>query len=510
MQRYFIYIRFILQFLVFVLFCLAFAGFASIIPIAQGAFIPAFISGTTLGMIIFWGIVIITCITGRAFYCSIFCPLGFLQDVVGLFCKKKPFIPHKSVKYIKYFIAGFAIAGAFIGNAMYPGWFEPYTIVAKNLSGALRNFLELILYKVGIRELPEYVGVSLIPAILAGAILLIILLLCFYKVRFFCNVLCPAGTILGVLARKSRIGPIINDSCVKCGKCMVTCPAGCIDINKGKIDYELCIGCSKCIATCKLDAISWSKYEEPFSLALPKTLPQQDNNRRDFLATFAAGAVSGVVLATGLKKHKLKTIPAMPPGAGYFERFTSQCTACGLCIANCTGKTLVPSLFEYGPGGMGQPMLSVKNGYCNYNCTKCMDVCPAGALIKLPLEQKRRLQIGRVTYYQSRCVVVTDKTSCGACAEHCPVEALEMVPYGKDGLTIPKANPDICLGCGACEYICPVKPLPAVEVKGVSPQVPINLESIKKKTKSNAIPALQETNSTSSKGKEEPIEEFPF
>jgi hypothetical protein len=44
----------------------------------------------------------------------------------------------------------------------------------------------------------------------------------------------------------------------------------------------------------------------------------------------------------------------------------------------------------------------------------------------------------------------------------------------------------------------------------VSPQVPINLESIKKKTNSNAIPALQETNSTSSKGKEEPIEEFPF
>ena len=56
MLRYFIYIRFILQFLVFVLFSLAFAGFASIIPIAQGAFIPAFISGTTLGMIIFWGI----------------------------------------------------------------------------------------------------------------------------------------------------------------------------------------------------------------------------------------------------------------------------------------------------------------------------------------------------------------------------------------------------------------------------------------------------------------------
>lgn len=508
MQRYFRYIRFFLQLVVFSLFFLTCIGFAGSLPIAKGAFIPAFISGTTIGMIIFWVIVIITCITGRAFYCSIFCPLGFLQDIVGLFRKKKPFIPHKSFRYIRYFIAGFVIAGAFLGTAMYPGWFEPYTIVVKNLSSTVHNFVELLLYKVGVRELPEYVNVSLLPVVLAGVLLLTILLLCLIKPRFFCNVICPAGTILGVLARKGRIVPVINDACVKCTKCMADCSAGCIDINKGVIDYELCFGCSNCIANCKFDAVSWSKYEEPFSLSLPKNVPTEDKSRRDFLAAFAVGAVSGAVLATGLKKHKLKDVPVMPPGASTFERFTSQCTACGLCIANCPGETLTSALFEYGPGGMGQPMLSVKNGFCNYNCTKCMDVCPTGALIKLPIEQKRRLQIGKVTYYQSRCVVVTDQTSCGACAEHCPVEALEMVPYGKDGLTIPVANPDICLGCGACEYICPVKPLPAVKVQGVSPQVAVKLDSEEKK--SNTIPALQENNSNSSKGKEEPIEEFPF
>ena len=92
MQRYFRYIRFFLQLVVFSLFFLTCIGFAGSLPIAKGAFIPAFISGTTIGMIIFWVIVIITCITGRAFYCSIFCPLGFLQDIVGLFRKKKPFI----------------------------------------------------------------------------------------------------------------------------------------------------------------------------------------------------------------------------------------------------------------------------------------------------------------------------------------------------------------------------------------------------------------------------------
>ena len=32
--------------------------------------------------------------------------------------------------------------------------------------------------------------------------------------------------------------------------------------------------------------------------------------------------------------------PVMPPGAGSFDRFTSRCVGCGLCIAACKGKYL--------------------------------------------------------------------------------------------------------------------------------------------------------------------------
>ncbi|MEG1649888.1 MAG: 4Fe-4S binding protein, partial [Rikenellaceae bacterium] len=46
---------------------------------------------------------------------------------------------------------------------------------------------------------------------------------------------------------------------------------------------------------------------------------------------------------------------------------------------------------------------------------------------------------------------------CGACAEHCPTQAVRMIEY-ENGLTIPKINPEICIGCGACESICPVRP----------------------------------------------------
>ena len=68
-------------------------------------------------------------------------------------------------------------------------------------------------------------------------------------------------------------------------------------------------------------------------------------------------------------------------------------------------------------------------------------------------------------YLSKKIVLHTDNTNCGACAEHCPTQAVTMVPY-RDGLTIPKINPDICVGCGGCEYVCPVRPFRAIHIEG--------------------------------------------
>jgi ferredoxin len=73
--------------------------------------------------------------------------------------------------------------------------------------------------------------------------------------------------------------------------------------------------------------------------------------------------------------------------------------------------------------------------------------------------------MGKVHFIIKNCVVYTDETSCGSCAEHCPTQAVHMVPY-KDGLTIPETNPSICIGCGACEHVCPAKPNKAIYVDG--------------------------------------------
>ena len=62
-------------------------------------------------------------------------------------------------------------------------------------------------------------------------------------------------------------------------------------------------------------------------------------------------------------------------------------------------------------------------------------------------------------------MVFAKEEDCGACSEHCPTQAVHMVPF-KKGLTIPEVTEDLCIGCGACESICPVRPYQAIYVEG--------------------------------------------
>jgi ferredoxin len=112
-----------------------------------------------------------------------------------------------------------------------------------------------------------------------------------------------------------------------------------------------------------------------------------------------------------------------------------------------------------------QPRMDFHRGFCNFDCTRCTDVCPTGAIMPLMIEAKKLTQIGKAVFIKDNCIVQTEKTACGACSEHCPTKACHMVPFeGK--LLIPEVKDDICVGCGACEYACPTKPYKAIFVDG--------------------------------------------
>lgn len=116
-----------------------------------------------------------------------------------------------------------------------------------------------------------------------------------------------------------------------------------------------------------------------------------------------------------------------------------------------------------------QPFMDFSQGFCLHTCHACTKACPTGAIKFLTSKEKLRVKIGTAKFKKSLCVVKTDGTDCAACAEHCPVQAIEMIPFGKleNSLYIPHVHEDVCIGCGACEYICPVTPHKAIVVQGI-------------------------------------------
>jgi formate hydrogenlyase subunit 6/NADH:ubiquinone oxidoreductase subunit I len=122
-------------------------------------------------------------------------------------------------------------------------------------------------------------------------------------------------------------------------------------------------------------------------------------------------------------------------------------------------------MLSYGPSGFLQPHMAYETAYCTYECARCGQVCPTGAIRSLRVEDKKRVRVGTVHFIEDNCIVVTEKTACGACAEHCPTQAVHMVAYEGD-LTVPELDTEICVGCGACEHVCPVRPHRAIYVDG--------------------------------------------
>ncbi len=105
--------------------------------------------------------------------------------------------------------------------------------------------------------------------------------------------------------------------------------------------------------------------------------------------------------------------------------------------------------------------------FCNFDCVRCGEVCPTGAIARLAPPAKQVVQIGVADFYRARCIVVTNGTDCAACSEHCPTKAVSTEPFGAN-LRLPVLNQAACIGCGACEFACPAKPEKAIRVTGRS------------------------------------------
>ena len=454
---------------------------------AKVQFLPAVLA---LNFVVVAVLLLLTLLFGRV-YCSVICPLGIMQDVISWIhgkTKKKnrfrfSYSPAKN--WLRYTVLALFVAGLIFGAHSIAILIAPYSAygrIAGNLFAPLyqwgNNFFAWIAERAdsyAFYSVDVWIK-SVSTFVISVVTFVVIAVLAWKNGRTWCNTICPVGTVLGFFSRFSLFAPVIDtEKCRSCGLCGKQCKASCINMKEHEIDYSRCVACMDCIDTCKDGAIHYARRKSAAAAQTSKN--GADQGRRAFLVS---SAIAGTAVAAKAQEMKVdggltaieraekpqRQTPLVPAGSLSLKNFADHCTACQLCVSVCPNQVLRPSTSLM---TLMQPEMSYERGYCRPECTRCSDICPAGAIRPITREEKSSIQIGHAVVNLDNCVVNTDGVSCGNCARHCPAGAIKMVRKNPDdpkSLMIPTVNEERCIGCGACENLCPARPFTAIHVEG--------------------------------------------
>ena len=433
---------------------------------AKIQFLPALLA---LNVVTVLALVVLTLLVGRA-YCSVICPLGVMQDVIsrisGLRKKKKSRFSYSGEKkWLRYGILVIFVVALVAGFTPLAALLAPYSSYGRMVSSVVSPSLSPV-------------------AIVAAVSFVVVAIMSWLGGRTYCNTICPVGTILGFFSRFALFRPIIDTSkCNSCKRCAKKCKASCIDAKNHRIDYSRCVACMDCIKNCKHGALTFryalnnKACNNGKSSSDKRSNENTDSSRRSFLtlsATLAATSlvkaqekkVDGGLAAIEDKKKPERATRLVPPGAKSLRHFSQHCTACQLCVSECPNNVLHPST---NLDTLMQPEMSYEDGYCRPECTRCSEVCPAGAIRPITVAEKSSTRIGHAVWIKKNCLPVADGVECGNCARHCPSGAIFMVHIDandNESPKIPVIDTERCIGCGACENLCPARPFSAIYVEG--------------------------------------------
>jgi len=226
--------------------------------------VPALLAGS-FGVVAC--IAFFTVIFGR-WYCSFLCPLGIWQDILARLRKKKFTKIRKVTGLIRYCILVLCIASVIGGASLVLLLVDPWSVFGRltttfvlpvvtfinNLLASAFNYFGL--YGVVAKKY-NFAGISVFTiAVISLAFLGYFIF--FSGPRFWCTTLCPVGTVLSWLAKKSLVRVQIDQQkCVSCGLCEKHCKTGVITLKTKQVDNGDCVACFNCLPVCQYDAISY-------------------------------------------------------------------------------------------------------------------------------------------------------------------------------------------------------------------------------------------------------------
>lgn len=394
-------VKFIVRALVLAMVLAAFAGF----PVCWVAL-------KAQGFL--WGS-LATLLLGR-FFCDAMCPLGIVQSFVNWICHPRTHVRRvctrlpetRTQRIVRWSVVAVCVLLGACGYMGLVTMIVPISIFGKAVAlwwpGAVIFALVITLAMIG-------------------------------NGRWWCNWICPFGTVFTLIAKVTPCKNKVGKGCQHCRKCFKSGEAVSSPLQKGD------------------DSAS-----------------SLETTRRETLKGVAVLAVADKLVDGGFAEVSLpgrpdRGTPVLPPGAGDRSAFYMKCASCQLCIANCPGKCLTQSTDLK---TFGQPVMDFRRGYCLSECSKCGEICPELAIRKLQTVQRPNVHMGEAVWKKDLCVRTTEWDQCTACVRKCPVRAIHLVQG------FPVVDRQKCIGCGACEHVCPARPMPAIYVKGYETQRVVN------------------------------------
>ena len=190
------------------------------------------------GFFIFLSIVLISLVFGKSF-CSWFCPIGFISELVGDFgeklFKRRLKLPKwldYPLRSLKYLLLGFLI----------------YSVVFLMTEAALKAFLDSSYNQVSdVKMYYFFAHISQTALIVIG----VLFALSIFIRNFWCRFLCPYGALLGIFSLLSPNKIQRNTkSCIDCGLCNKACASFIKVDNVKTVISDECSTCLNCVDVC--------------------------------------------------------------------------------------------------------------------------------------------------------------------------------------------------------------------------------------------------------------------